>query len=133
MTKRDPIDDMDIQAGSVGLSVVDAVKQYARSPGNVLAAIRFFADESRDNVASATGIPVAELEAYEKGEVAPTLMDLTKLAEHFNGDLRFLLEVFGHVKEGAAQESLGIAAMFSGELSDEEKLDLRNLVKAFER
>lgn len=133
MTKSNPIDGMDIQAGSVGLSVVDSVKHYARAPGNVLAAIRFFSSESLDDVAAATGIPASVLRAYEKGEQEPSPMDLSNLADHFNGDLRFLLEVFGRVREGAQQESLGIAAMFQGELSEDEKLDLRNLVKAFGR
>jgi transcriptional regulator with XRE-family HTH domain len=124
--------DFDIQAGSRrGLSTADKVSTYLRTPGHLLSIIRFFSKESLESVATATEIPVATLQAYEKGQKPPPLHHLVALSKHYKAELRVLLTAFGHVEKSASKTSMGLAAKFDGELTPEEKLDLKNLVKRF--
>jgi hypothetical protein len=126
-------EDFDLQAGSRGLSVQDVVGRYMKTPGHVLALLRFSTGEEISVVATATHIPDKTLTAYEKGTAAPSLHHLTLLAAHYKANLRFLLEAFGHVNQDAAPESLGMAAKFGGELTEHEKLDLKSLMNFFTR
>jgi len=126
-------DEHEPQAGSRGLSVVDAVKNYIATPGHTLAILRYFASETPAQTASALGISENVLNSYEKGESAPTLPDLNKFAKHFKADFRLLLSIFGHIGQDASETSMGIAAQFDGELGHREKADLRKLVDAFSK
>lgn len=123
--------DPDIQAGSRGLSIQNAVARYLKTPGHLLSLLRFFSKEEVEQVAEATGIAVQSLRDYEQGKKEPTLSHLATLAAHYKGDLRVLLEAFGHVSQDASPTSMGLAAQFNDELDDSEKLDLKKLVAAF--
>ena len=124
-------EDFDLQAGSRGMTVAQAATTFLKSPGHFLAILRFFANEEVEDVSRGTGILAAQLRLFEKGESHPSLEQLTRLGSHFHADLRVLLDVFGHIAEDAAEESMGLAAQFAGELTDEEKLDLKHLVESF--
>jgi transcriptional regulator with XRE-family HTH domain len=115
------------------MAPADVIRSYAQNPGHVLATLRFFAKEEQSETAEALGISMAMLKRYEKGEVSPTLPELTKFAKHFKANLRLLLTVFGHVNDDAAQTSMGIAAQFGGKLTVRDKADLRALVAAFSK
>lgn len=125
--------DPDLQAGSKGMKPTEAAARYLKSPGHFLAILRFFHDESLDDVSKGSDVPADLIKAYEKGTKSPSLKDLASLASHFEADLRILLEVFGHVADDAADTSWGIAAQFSGELDANEKVSLQELVRRFRR
>jgi transcriptional regulator with XRE-family HTH domain len=121
----------EIQAGARGMGLRDVVARYMRSPGHVLAMVRFFRKLSVGELAAAAGVDAAIITSYEKGESVPTLPHLHALSGALEVNLRPLLDIFGHVKHDAAETSMGIAAMFDGDLSEGEKVDLRALVAAF--
>ncbi|MEQ1670517.1 MAG: helix-turn-helix transcriptional regulator [Hyphomicrobium sp.] len=130
---RRPEPDYDFQAGSLGLSTRDTVTRYLQEPGNVLALLRAYRQQTLEQVSSGTGIPIPVLEAYESGRSAPSLPHIPRLAKQYQAELKFLLDVFGHTAANSPEESMGIAAHFEGTLSQEEKLDLRELVQAFSK
>lgn len=119
----------DVQAGSRGLGVAEAARRYTK-PGQVLVAIRTIKGQDLTATARGAGIQPDKLRQYESGESAPTLPELVALAKFLGADLRRVLEAFGHVKEDAAEESMGIAAKFDGQLDANEKSDLREIVRA---
>lgn len=123
--------DFDLQAGAPGMTPSQAATRYLKSPGHFLALLRFFRRKDAATVAKATGITVDRIKSYEKGEQTPSLKDLSAIATYYGANLRVILEVFGHVSEGAASSSMGIAAKFSGQLSDDEKVSLKELVKYY--
>lgn len=130
--RQDP-HDFDLQAGARGLSLAQAAARYLKFPGHFLAILRLFREETLEEVAKGAGIPAADLASYEKGTRIPPLKDLVALAKHHGAHLRVFLEIFGHVEEGASDNSMGIAAQFGAELSDTDKLNLRELVKMYSR
>ena len=97
----------------------------------MLAILRLYSKRSREEVSAATGLTVQMLIGYETGAQAPSLPDLTAFAHCYDCDLRFLLEAFGHVTADSTPSGLGIAADFDGELTHDEKVDLKELVRSF--
>jgi transcriptional regulator with XRE-family HTH domain len=123
--------DPDLQAGSLGLSPQDVVGRYLKSPGQLLAILRTVRGIKIVDVAKATKIEATVLEKYESGDVEPGPQEMVALAKFFGADLRTFMQAIGSIRDDAAEDSMGIAAHFAGELSEEERLDLRALVGVF--
>lgn len=123
--------DPDLQAGSLGLSDQDVVRRYLKSPGQVLTMLRTVRGMKVEDVAKPTKIDSSRLRMYENGELEPTPQHMVALAKFFGADLRAFMQAFGSIRDDAAENSMGIAAQFGGELSEEERLDLRTLVEMF--
>lgn len=123
--------DPDLQAGSLGLSAREVVSRYLKSPGQLLGMMRSVRGIDIEDVAKATKIDAGRLRAYEDGKQSPVPQHMVALAKFFGADLRMLMQAFGQVSDDAASDSMGIAAQFGGELTEEEKVDLRTLVGMF--
>lgn len=123
--------DPDLQAGSLGLSIQEIVRRYLKSPGQVLTMLRTVRGMKIEDVAKPTKIDPIRLQKYESGELEPTPQDMVALAKFFGADLRAFMQAFGAIRDDAPENSMGIAAQFGGELSEEERLDLKTLVKTF--
>ena len=123
--------DFDLQAGSPALPTSQAAARYLKSPGHFLALLRFYRQEEVNTVANATQLTPEKLTSYEKGYQTPSLKDLSEIAKYYGASLRSLLEIFGHVSEDAASASMGIAANFAGQLNDDEKVSLQQLVQHY--
>jgi transcriptional regulator with XRE-family HTH domain len=81
------------------------------------------------DLASKSGIAESKIHEYESGKAAPTLPEVVELSKALGADLRRLLEATGHVKDGAQEESMGIAAKFDGQLDASEKSHLRDIIR----
>jgi transcriptional regulator with XRE-family HTH domain len=123
----EPHSDVDIQAGFGGLSIRATVEHYFRNSGQVLYLLRVTSDLSLESVAQKVGISADKLINYEQGVEEPSARDLTRLANALGANLRPLLDAFGISLQSASEPSYGIAAQFGGELSEEEKVDLKKL------
>jgi transcriptional regulator with XRE-family HTH domain len=124
-------EDVEVQAGGLGMSLPEMVQRYLKTPGHLLAVVRFFAEKNEEDVAKAAGISIDTLRAYEHGQRKPTMKDLPQLAKALGADLRSLLEAFGYAEPAKGEVSMGLAAQFDGEVSEQEKADLKALVSAF--
>lgn len=123
--------DPDLQAGSVGLSVQDVVARYLKAPGQLIAILRTARGLEVVDVAKATKIEAKLIDRYEAGAAEPGPAEMVALAKFFSADLRMFMQAIGSIRDDAAEDSMGIAAHFAGELSEEERLDLRATVEAF--
>lgn len=124
-------ENVEIQAGGLGVALPEMVQRYLKTPGHLLAVLRFFAEKTDEEIAQRAKVPVETLRAYERGQKKPSMKDLPALAKALEADLRSLLEVFGYAEASQGEAPMGLAAQFGGELSDQEKADLRALVSAF--
>lgn len=123
--------DPDLQAGSRGLRIGEVTKRYFRHSGDLLALLRRVREKDIAQLSAETGIDSGVLLAYESGARAVSLKDTVTLANTLKINLRPLMEALGNIKEGAPAESMGIAAQFTGDLTEGEKLDLQRTVAAF--
>ncbi len=118
----------EVQAGSLGLSLHAAVNRYL-SPGKAVSHCRQRAGLDLSVAADLAGVSEQRLRDFEADAAVPELRELKPLADAIGVEMRALMEVFGHVKDDAAPESLGIAAQWDGDLSLEERARLRALVQ----
>lgn len=123
--------DPDFQAGSLGLTMREVVHRYFHHVGELLVLLRHVHEKDISQVATETGIATDVLQSYESGARAVSLKDSVALAGAFQVDLRVLMEALGNVKADASGEAMGIAAQFTGDLTEGEKLDLKKTMATF--
>jgi len=126
-----------IEAGqTLGLSPGVVVEKYLKNRNEILSLLRIYFKMSLADMASKLGISEKELKEIETSHELVPFQMVPTLADIFDVDLRLLLVLLGHAKEreenGLKREfaDLPIAAQYSGpELSEQEKVDLENLIK----
>lgn len=127
-----------IEAGrTLGMPVERVIEKYFTKRNDLMTLLRIYSNLSLADVAGELGVTEKELESVISSNELVPFQWVPKLAKLFKVDLKTLLVVFGHARgeghriEGEKQaEELRLAAQYSGpELSTQEKVDLKELVK----
>ncbi|MEW6664607.1 MAG: helix-turn-helix transcriptional regulator [Thermodesulfobacteriota bacterium] len=135
--RTNEVDDGPIEAGqTLGMPLNTVIERYLSNRNQILILLRIYSNLKADEVAKGLGVTNQELADIENGDSRVPFQWVPKLAKLFNVDLKALLTVLGHTRVSAADGTetrsteLPLAAQYSGpELSEQEKVDLKELVK----